>query len=138
MPCPLSLAPRKTHPAETKPTCSFLFFASHEREVRGIPTPLKGRSQFPFTYAVSSAQHPSTPQLRQGADSSPPYKDRRSSRPIAQPHPRNMLCARKRALKPNKRELQFSSLPIACPEARRALIHPHKAPLSKATANRPN
>jgi hypothetical protein len=42
-----------------------------------------------------------------------------------------MLCARKRAFKPNRRELQFSSLPIA-------LIHPRNTPLRAAAANRPN
>jgi hypothetical protein len=37
-------------------------------------------------------------------------------RPLAQPHSRNMLCARKRAFQTDRRELLFSSLPIACPE----------------------
>jgi hypothetical protein len=41
-----------------------------------------------------------------------PYFVARSSTPLAQFHPRNMPCARKRAVQPNQRELLFSSLPI--------------------------
>jgi hypothetical protein len=48
-----------------------------------------------------------TRQLRQGGDSSPPHKDRRSSAPLAQHHPRNMPCARKRAVQPNQTRAAF-------------------------------
>ena len=40
----------------------------------------------------------------------------RNSVPLAQPHPRNLLCAHKRAIQPNRRELHFSPLPTAGPE----------------------
>jgi len=60
-----------------------------------------------------------------------------------------MLCARKRALQPNRRELQFSSLPLACPCGTKgatlivargsvplAQFHPLKTPLRDALAAR--
>jgi hypothetical protein len=78
----------------------------------------------PFLLFLASHQ-------RQGGNSSPPKKDRLNSLPIAQPHPRNMLCARKRAVQPDQRGLHFSSLPIA-------LIHRRNRPLRAASANRPN
>ena len=65
-----------------------------------------------------------TLQPRQGGDSSPPKKDRHDSPQLAQPHPRDMLCARKRAVQPHQRELQFSSLPFAP-------IHSRNTPLRR-------
>ena len=52
-----------------------------------------------------------------------------SNPPLAQPHPRNMVCAPKRADQPNRREPQFSSLPIALihPRNTHCVTHPRRA-----------
>src|SRR5579863_7806347 len=44
--------------------------------------------------------------------------------PIARPHPRNTPCVRTHAVQ-QVASCSSNSLPTACPETRRALIHPH-------------
>ncbi len=106
MPCPLPLAPRNTHRAKANDLV-FLFLASSAaRACTSYRWPPAG------VFAAGACTTSGGPH--------PPHRDRRSSAPLAQPHPRNMPCARKRAVQPNQTRAA-AQLATSCADSPRRL-----------------
>ena len=145
MPCPLSLSP-PTASSSSQTTCSVFFFA-YRTNVRGgfIPSlKTNRRNALPFAQLhprdtplraapaarnCTSHRQPPTSALSCRCTAPLAVKTGSNLPPLAQPHPRNTLCARaRRSTRPTR----------AAVRARYRLrsIHPRKTPLRDAPATR--